>query len=67
MTDLLIRGGRILDGSGTPAVEADLAVTDGRITAIGDLSDVQATEIIGARGRMVCPGFIDIHTHSDLT
>lgn len=67
MTDLLIRGGRILDGSGTPAVEADLAATDGRITAIGDLSDVQATEIIDARGRMVCPGFIDIHTHSDLT
>lgn len=67
MTDILIRSGQLIDGSGAPAVQADLAVTDGRITAIGDLSDMTAPDTIDATGRIVAPGFIDIHTHSDLT
>ncbi len=67
MTDLLIRHGQLIDGSGAPAVQADIAVTDGRITAIGDLSPMSATQTIDATGRLVTPGFIDIHTHSDLT
>ena len=67
MTDLLIRHGRVIDGTGTPAIDADIAITDGRITAIGDLRLTRATDTIDASGRMVTPGFIDIHTHSDLT
>ncbi|MBT3343090.1 MAG: D-aminoacylase [Gemmatimonadetes bacterium] len=67
MTDLLIRNGQLIDGSGAPAARADLAVTQGRITAIGDLSSMTATDVIDADGRIVAPGFIDIHTHSDLT
>ena len=67
MTDLLIQHGRVIDGTGAPAIDADIAITDGRITAIGDLADIQATDTIDASGRLVTPGFIDIHTHSDLT
>lgn len=62
--DLLIRNGRIVDGSGNPAFFADLAVKDGRIAAIGRVNGQAKTEI-DARGMIVAPGFVDVHTHAD--
>ena len=67
MYDLLVTGGRLLDGTGAPARAADVAVQDGRVAAIGDLSEAEAGARVDAAGRFVAPGFIDIHTHSDLT
>lgn len=65
MLDILIRGGRVIDGSGAPAFAADVAIADGRITAVGTV-DEPAARTIDAEGLFVCPGFIDMHTHSDL-
>ena len=62
--DLVIRGGRVYDGSGGPAYEADVAVKDGVIVAVGQIHGRGAEEI-DARGRIVTPGFVDIHTHYD--
>jgi len=64
MFDALICGGRVADGGGGPARLADVALQDGRIAAIGTLSG-PARETIDATGRIVAPGFIDIHTHYD--
>lgn len=63
--DILITGGTIVDGSGAGGRRADLAIKDGRIASIGRLSAVTATETIDARGLVVAPGFIDVHTHAD--
>ena len=63
--DLLIRNGRVLDGSGNPWFPADVAVKDGRIVAVGRLGEAQATTVIDATGKYVTPGFIDIHSHAD--
>ena len=65
MTDLLLRGGTVIDGTGAPAVRADVAVTNGRITDVGAFTGRRARRMIDARGRVVAPGFIDIHSHSD--
>jgi len=62
--DLVIRGGRVIDGSGDPAFEADVAVKDGKIAAVGVVAGAGAEEI-DAKGRIVTPGFVDIHTHYD--
>ncbi|MEU5876431.1 D-aminoacylase [Spirillospora sp. NPDC047279] len=67
MTDLLITGGTVVDGTGAAARRADVAVTGGRIEAVGDLADRPAARTLDASGHVVTPGFVDVHTHSDLT
>jgi N-acyl-D-aspartate/D-glutamate deacylase len=67
MDDLLIRGGRLIDGTGGPSREADVAVSGGRVAAVEPRSARPARRVIDARGQAVAPGFIDIHTHSDFT
>jgi len=66
MFDLMIRDGRILDGSGSPRYSGDVGIRDGRIAAVGRLEPSQAGRVIDAGGLAVCPGFIDMHTHSDV-
>jgi N-acyl-D-aspartate/D-glutamate deacylase len=66
MEDIIIRGGTIIDGSGAPSYRGDIAIRDGRITAIGMLKDRSAKQVIDADGLMVAPGFIDMHSHDDL-
>ncbi|MBT5108402.1 MAG: D-aminoacylase, partial [Rhodospirillaceae bacterium] len=63
--DLIIRNGTVIDGSGGPRVESDVAVDGDRIAAIGDLSDAQGRDEINAAGMIIAPGFIDVHTHDD--
>jgi N-acyl-D-amino-acid deacylase len=63
--DLLVTGGRVLDGTGNPWFRADIGVRDGRIAAVGLLSGSTADRVIDATGRYVSPGFIDIHSHAD--
>src|SRR3990170_7232056 len=65
--DLLITGGSVLNGEGTPAIRADVGSRGGRIAAIGDLQTATAARHIDASGLTVAPGFIDIHNHSDYT
>lgn len=62
--DLLVRGGRVLDGSGTPWFAADVAITGDRIVAVGKLSGASARQVIDAQGLYVAPGFIDGHAHA---
>ncbi len=62
--DLLIKNGRVVDGSGGPSFYADVAVTNGKIVGVGKFSE-PATRTINADGRVVAPGFIDHHTHFD--
>lgn len=64
---LIIRHGRMIDGTGGPIRKADLGIRDGRLVEIGDLAEAQADQVIEARGLAVAPGFIDIHSHSDFT
>ncbi|UCH58147.1 MAG: D-aminoacylase [Candidatus Bathyarchaeota archaeon] len=63
--DLIIRDGRIIDGAGNPWYKGNVAVSRGRIEAIGKLDGAEAKMIIDARGLVVAPGFIDAHSHSD--
>ena len=64
MLDVILRGGKLVDGSGAPARVADLGIRDGRIAAIGRIEE-PAREEIDASGRVVAPGFVDVHTHYD--
>ena len=64
MLDVLIKGGTIVDGTGQPSRKADIGIRDGRIAAIGSITEA-ARETIDAKGRVVAPGFIDVHTHYD--
>ena len=65
--DLLIRGGRIVDGTGNPSFLGDVAIRGNRIIAMGQLRSTGAKHMIDARGMTVVPGFIDMHNHSDYT
>ena len=65
MADLILRGGSVVDGTGGPAFEADVAVEGDRISAVGELSGLSAEREIDASGLTVSPGFIDTHAHSD--
>ncbi|MEM7319896.1 MAG: amidohydrolase family protein, partial [Pseudomonadota bacterium] len=67
MFDILLKGGEVFDGTGAPGRVSDVAVTDGRITEIGDLPPDRAKEVIDVSGLIVSPGFVDMHTHSDFT
>ena len=64
MYDIIIKGGTVVDGTGAEPVTADVAISDGVIAAIGEVSG-DAKQIIDATGKTVTPGFIDIHTHLD--
>ncbi|MDC0307930.1 MAG: D-aminoacylase [Planctomycetaceae bacterium] len=63
--DILIRNGTVIDGTGSPRCQADVGLSQDRIAAIGDLSAAKATTIIDATEKIVAPGFIDVHNHTD--
>lgn len=63
--DLVICDAEVLDGTGAEAFRADVGISGGRIAQVGKLSRNQARDSISGEGRLVCPGFIDIHTHDD--
>lgn len=65
MLDIRITGGTLLDGTGAEPRRADVGISGGRIAAVGELPDAPARRVVDAAGRMVCPGFIDTHSHSD--
>ena len=65
--DLLIKNGTVVDGTGGPRRAADVGIAGGKITAVGSLAEATAARIIDAKGLVVAPGFIDMHTHSDTT
>ena len=63
--DLIITGGKVVDGTGSAPYNADVAVKDGVIVKVGDLDGTESVDVIDANGRIVTPGFVDIHTHYD--
>jgi N-acyl-D-amino-acid deacylase len=63
--DLIIRNGRVLDGTGNPWFPADIGIREGRIVTVGALAGAAASRVIDASGKYVVPGFIDIHSHAD--
>ncbi len=66
MLDLLMKRGKVVDGTGAAARVADVAVRDGRIVEVGDLPDAKAQRVIDCSGKVVAPGFIDIHSHNEM-
>ncbi len=65
MFDVVLKGGEIIDGSGKKRFRKDLGITADRITAIGDLENAEALTTLDVSGKIVCPGFVDVHTHLD--
>jgi N-acyl-D-amino-acid deacylase len=65
MYDIIIKNGTIVDGTGSPGFKADLAIKDDRIRKIGELQNEKGELEIDAKGKIVCPGFIDVNNHSD--
>lgn len=66
MLDIIIKNGRIVDGTGNTSYQGSLGIKDGKVVKIESTIDDQAFEIIDATGLVVCPGFIDVHSHNDL-
>ena len=66
MYDILIQNGLVLDGTGGPGFHAQVAVKDGKIVRVARMIEGEAKQVIDAAGRVVTPGFIDSHSHSDL-
>ena len=65
MADLFVRGGRVIDGTGAPAVQANVRVRDGSVVEVGKGLEPAGEEVLDADGAFVTPGFIDVHTHYD--
>ena len=65
MFDTIIRGGKVIDGSGTPWFYADVGIVGGKIVAVARDLQGEARKVIDAKSKFVCPGFIDIHSHAD--
>src|SRR5579859_8276927 len=65
--DLVLAGAQVVDGTGARGFPADVGIAGARIVALGDLSASDAAQRIDVSGRVVCPGFIDMHAHSDLS
>jgi N-acyl-D-amino-acid deacylase len=63
--DIVIKGGTIVDGSGLPGYPGDVAISDGRIVAVGDVGSANAAKTIDAKGLVVAPGFINLHSHAE--
>ncbi|MCX6053457.1 MAG: D-aminoacylase [Chloroflexi bacterium] len=67
MLDLIIKNGMVLDGSGKRGVLSDVAIQKDRIVEVGLLPGAEALRVVDARGQIVCPGFVDMHSHTDYT
>ena len=65
MTDWILRGGSVIDGTGAPRFRADVAIAGDRIAALGEVPKAQGAREIDVTGLIVAPGFIDVHTHDD--
>lgn len=63
--DLIIKDGLVIDGTGSVGIKEDVGIQGGKIVKLGDLSSDKAEKIISAKDRIVCPGFVDVHTHVD--
>ncbi len=61
--DILIKNGRIIDGTGNPWYYGDIAVSNGKVSYVGKSKNITAGKVIDAKGMVVAPGFIDVHTH----
>ncbi|HMR57061.1 MAG TPA: amidohydrolase family protein, partial [Cyclobacteriaceae bacterium] len=61
--DLLIRNGKVVDGSGNPWFYADVAIQNGKVVRVGNLKNATANRVVDATGLIVAPGFIDVHAH----
>ena len=65
MADLILRGGSVIDGTGSPRFRGDVVVVGDRIVGVGDVSKMAGAREIDVSGKIVAPGFIDVHTHDD--
>src|ERR1700719_4350541 len=65
MTDWILRGGTVIDGTGAPRFRADVAIAGDRVSAVGEVSKAQGAREIDIEALVVAPGFIDVHTHDD--
>ena len=63
--EVLIRGATVVDGTGAPAYRGDVAVSGGRVVALGDVGTMAAADEIAGAGKVLAPGFIDVHSHDD--
>ena len=67
MFDIIIQNSTIIDGTGSKRFKSDIGILNGKISAIGNLKDSNANRFINATNLIVSPGFIDMHTHSDVS